>query len=170
MRAFACIVLAIGLATLPVGLVAAHNDKRLDLDSWYSHLHRDGMASCCNRNDCHRTDAELRKDGHWWARLGHPEYTPLPKGAPDATNGSYYRTDWQLDGPWIEIPDDTIIKDDKGHPIPNPEGEAVICHPVTTTAIVNGGPQDGHFSNGKVNYFDWASMSKIYCFVPPAQY
>jgi hypothetical protein len=98
----------------------AHDWTRPDLDNWYSSLRSSGGtlahgASCCSRNDCHTTDAELR-NGQWWARLGVRH--PMPNGAPD----------WEL-GEWRKIHDEIIVRQENGLPVRNEAGEAVICHP-----------------------------------------
>jgi hypothetical protein len=35
---------------------------------------------------------------------------------------------WVLVLPAVKVPDEAIVRDDKGVPIVNPEGEAVVCH------------------------------------------
>lgn len=93
----------------------AHDPRRPDLDQWYGALSRPGLPSCCGTNDCHTTDAELRQDGQWWARVGHRESLP---------SGDYL---WKLDA-YVPIPNELIVRDEKGLPIRNEAGEAVICH------------------------------------------
>jgi len=95
----------------------AHDARHPELDRWYGSLSRPGMPSCCSLRDCHRTEAELR-DGRWWARLGHP--------ASDEGGAE----DWALDD-WVPIPDEIIVRDERGRPVSNPAGEAVICHEVS---------------------------------------
>jgi hypothetical protein len=122
---------------------SAHDYKRPDLDNWYANLHRMGFAKCCDKTDCHVTEAEIRK-GKWWARLGEPHVHYEVK------TGQLLGIDW-TPGPFKEVPDDTIVKDENGHSIANPEGEAVICHQVLTKL---GGAPD----------YD---IETVYCFVPP---
>jgi hypothetical protein len=55
------------------------------------------------------------REGVWWARIGKPV---------DHQDGS---RDWIL-GDYVRIPDELIVKGDNGLPVPNPEGEAVLCH------------------------------------------
>jgi hypothetical protein len=137
------LVVILSFATLLFMLPAySHDPARPDLDEWYSNLHRQGMAHCCDKTDCHRTDAELR-DGKWWARLGDPVYSN------DANTGALLGTNWNL-GPYVLIPDDVIVKDENGKAIANPEGEAVICHQVL------------HTINKLPNWKD----ENVYCFVP----
>ena len=77
-------------------------------DSWFESLHSPETGiSCCNKLDCHPTEAELRA-GHWWAR------------APD--------------NQWLEVPPLRVIHD-RGNPvgqpilcaIPNETGWIVLC-------------------------------------------
>ena len=119
------------------GLVLVHDGHHPELDQWYQNLRMSNGLSCCNVTDCHPTEAELRADGHWWARLGDP-IDPL-KGP----------RDWIL-GPYVQVPDDTIVRDAYGHVIPNPTGEPVICHMTAHNAF--GQPA-------------WASEF-VRCFVP----
>lgn len=102
---------------LSIHTIAAygHDWKHPDLDAWYGSLSRPGVPSCCSQNDCHVTDAELRSDGSWWARLGLPVNDP---------NG---RRDWVLLD-WVPIDDHAIVRGADGKPIPNAAGEPVICH------------------------------------------
>lgn len=129
----------------------AHDPQRPDLDRWYSTLHRQGgYGMCCNKTDCHRTDAEVRKDGHWWARLGHPE-SPSTSWPPN-------NEQWVLDG-WREIKDEVIVRDEKGKIVENPEGQAVICH-------------ERSWDQG-AHQFTTISRPEsviIFCFVPEAQW
>jgi len=134
------------LAALPVngGTARAHDLKRPDLNSWYEGLHRNGLQlPCCSIKDCHKTDAEMREDGSWWGRLGIPVYRN-PRDPAEVPN-------WIL-GEWIKIKDEAIVRDDHGKPVPNPEGEAVICHDLT-------GVKDG--VNVSPNW------TVVWCFVPP---
>ena len=48
--------------------------------------------------------------------------------------------------------DEAIVRDDHGKPVPNPEGEAVICHDLT---MIN----DGVYVN--------PNWTIVWCFVPP---
>lgn len=103
-----------GLALNLVLPARAHDYKRPDLDNWYSGLHRPGAPyPCCSRQDCHTTEAEIR-NGVWWARIGKP-----------IDHGEH--RDWEL-GDYVRIPDELIVRDERGMPVQNPEGEAVICH------------------------------------------
>jgi hypothetical protein len=38
----------------------SHDRRRPDLDACYGSLDRPGLASCCLKNDCHATEAELQ--------------------------------------------------------------------------------------------------------------
>jgi hypothetical protein len=107
---------------LTPGCASAHDWKRSDLDGWYSGLMRPhvqgswaGGTSCCSKQDCHTTEAEVR-NGKWWARLGKPL---------DHDGGE---RDWELED-WKQIPDDAIVRGANGNPVANQAGEAVICHP-----------------------------------------
>jgi len=93
----------------------SHDRRRPDLDAWYGSLSRPGLVSCCSKNDCHVTEAELRSDGRWWARLGRPVRS---------SNG---RVDWALID-WVPIDEHLIVRGVDGRPIPNEAGEPVICH------------------------------------------
>jgi hypothetical protein len=95
----------------------SHDRRRPDLDAWYGSLSRPGLVSCCSKNDCHVTEAELRSDGRWWARLGRPIKSP---------NG---RLDCALID-WVPIDEHLIVRGVDGRPIPNEAGEPVICHNV----------------------------------------
>jgi hypothetical protein len=111
-------LISVTLAVLAVhgGNAWAHDLKRSDLNSWYEGLHRNGLRHpCCSVKDCHKTDAEVREDGSWWGRLGIPVYkNPLdPTEAPNLILGE-----------WIKIKDEVIVRDGRGKPVPNPEGEA----------------------------------------------
>jgi hypothetical protein len=112
--------IAAALALISVLILSAHSHdyKRSDLDSWYENLHRptNGFrsTSCCSKQDCHTTEAELR-NGEWWARIGKPI------DRPDGTR------DWEL-GEYTKIPDELIVRGANGLPVPNEAGEAVICH------------------------------------------
>ena len=70
-------VLILVLSTLFATTARTHDYKRPSLDQWYGSLQRPHMsphgggASCCSKEDCHTTEAELR-NGEWWARLGKP--------------------------------------------------------------------------------------------------
>lgn len=137
----------IALACLISALSAyAHDYKRPDLDGWYGSLMRPhvgggfgGGTSCCSKEDCHTTEAELR-DGQWWARLGHP------------VNNAAGERDWVLED-WIKIPDEVIVRGSNGNAIINQAGEAVICHPVIW--------KDASHLDTKTEV--------VYCFVPPDQ-
>lgn len=121
-----------------------HDYKRPDLDAWYSGLHRKGLThSCCSKEDCHPTEAELR-DGEWWARIGKPIDT-------------WNHRDWELED-YVHIPDELIVRDDRGMPVTNPEGEAVICH-----TIVWQGQSWMQKGGGVLD----AEHTTVYCFVPP---
>jgi hypothetical protein len=70
------IAAALALPWVLLGRVYAHDYKRPELDGWYESLHRPRSnpfqtGSCCSKQDCHTTEAELR-NGQWWARLGKP--------------------------------------------------------------------------------------------------
>ena len=69
----------------------------------YGSLTRPGLASCGSKNDCHATEAELRSDGHWWARLGMP------------VSSSNDRLDWVLID-WVPIDENPIVKGPDGKP------------------------------------------------------
>jgi hypothetical protein len=89
------------LATLSLALhtivAYGHDWRHPNLDAWYSSLSRPGVSSCCSKNDRHATDAELRSDGSWWARLGEP--VDHPDG----------QRDWVLLD-WVPIDDQAIVK------------------------------------------------------------
>jgi hypothetical protein len=114
------IAIAAALALLWFLLVPAHSHdyNRPSLDGWYESLHRPKhgfqSTSCCSKQDCHETEAELR-NGQWWARLGRPI------DHPDGTR------DWEL-GEYTRVPDELIVRGPNGRPVPNEAGEAVICH------------------------------------------
>jgi hypothetical protein len=105
--------LMLGLALALCSGADAHDRHHPDLDQWYGSLQRPGVSpysggfSCCNKTDCHTTQAEIRGD-KWWARIGVKN-----------KDG-----DWDLLD-WIEIPPEKILE---GHD--NPTGEAVICHSI----------------------------------------
>jgi hypothetical protein len=103
------------LLTLYTFAAHSHDWTRPSLDTWYGSLSRPGLVSCCSKNDCHATEAELRSDGSWWARLGEPI---------DDRNG---RRDWVLID-WVSIDEQIIVRGPDGKPIPNAAGEPVICH------------------------------------------
>jgi hypothetical protein len=119
-----------------------HDAKHPQLDEWYGSLMRPhasnfgGGTSCCSKDDCHTTDAEYR-NGKWWARIA------TPKSQPDGTRV------WEP-GPFVEVPDEIIVKGPSGNPVANEAGEAVLCHSIT-------------WMNGAVD----PSSSTLYCFVPP---
>jgi hypothetical protein len=108
-------ILACFLLALYTFRAHSHDRRRPDLDAWYGSLSRPGLVSCCSKNDCHVTAAELRSDGRWWARLGKPMRS---------SNG---RLDWALID-WIPIDEHLIVRGVDGKPIPNEAGEPVICH------------------------------------------
>jgi hypothetical protein len=147
-----CCVIGLLVSTMlaaisaPGGAALAHDVRRSDLNPWYEGLHRNGLQHpCCSLKDCHKTDAEVRKDGSWWGRLGIPVYKNVldPAEVPN----------WIL-GEWIKVKDEVIVRDDHGKPVPNPEGEAVICHDLTAT---NGG------------VYVSPSWTVVWCFVPPSE-
>jgi hypothetical protein len=108
-------ILACFLLALCTFRAHGHDRRRPDLDAWYGSLSRPGLVSCCSKNDCHVTEAELRSDGRWWARLGRPVRS---------SNG---RVDWALID-WVPIDEHLIVRGVDGRPIPNEAGEPVICH------------------------------------------
>jgi len=108
-------ILACFLLALYTFRAHSHDRRRPDLDAWYGSLSRPGLVSCCSKNDCHVTEAELRSDGRWWARLGRPVRS---------SNG---RVDWALID-WVPIDEHLIVRGVDGRPIPNEAGEPVICH------------------------------------------
>jgi hypothetical protein len=122
---------------------AGHEREHPELNGWYESLRRPYGLPCCSRRDCHRTDAELRHDG-WYARLGMPIYT-----------SGQEVPEWRLIDPPVHIPDGIIVKDSRGRPVNNPEGEAVICHQAA-------------LMNGKADV-DPATTT-VWCFVPPGEY
>jgi len=113
-------VLILVLSTLFATTARTHDYKRPSLDQWYGSLQRPHMsphgggASCCSKEDCHTTEAELR-NGEWWARLGKP----IDQAG---------QRDWELED-WVRIPDEIIVRGPNGNPVINEAGEAVICHP-----------------------------------------
>jgi hypothetical protein len=122
------------------GWTLVHDYKRPDLNDWYAGLRRKGLSfGCCSKEDCHTTEAELR-EGVWWARIGRPV---------DRQDGN---RDWIL-GEYVRIPDELIVKGDNGLPVPNPEGEAVLCHNIV-------------WKSG--NEIDLLNTT-LFCFVPGAQ-
>ena len=108
-----------------VSTAHAHDWKRPDLNAWYEGLRATGRGvlgrgvSCCSKQDCHTTEAEIR-NGQWWARFGTPR------------NGQ----DWDL-GEWTRVPDEVIVRGPNGNPVPNEAGEAVICHSLGVTAAAS---------------------------------
>ena len=61
------------------------------------------------------------------------------------------RRDWIL-GDYVRIPDELIVRGENGLPIPNPEGEAVVCH-------------DTIWINGPAS----AMVAMVWCFVPSSE-
>jgi hypothetical protein len=113
-RLFKCILLTVFIMDLACFDIAqSHEQQHPELDAWYQSLKGPVGNLCCNRTDCHRTEAEVRQDGKWWARLGRPIYDPKHPTVP---------SDWELTD-WVQIPGDIVLKN-----VPNPTGEAVICH------------------------------------------
>ena len=99
-------------------LAQAHDHNHPELDSWYSSLNRPDVPSlplinpsCCNKDDCHTTDAEIRGTD-WWARLG--------KHRLDAQGNK--TGEWDL-VEWVKIPLGKILQQKD-----SPTGEPVICH------------------------------------------
>jgi hypothetical protein len=125
---------------------AGHEREHPELNGWYEGLRRPYGLPCCSRRDCHRTDAELRQDG-WYARLGIPVYSDLAHGQEVP--------EWRLIDPPVHIPEELIVKDSRGRPVNNPEGEAVICHEAT-------------FVNGKADVDP--ARTAVWCFVPPGEF
>lgn len=90
----------------------AHDHNEPNLDSWYQSLQRpdrpqygyQGIVSCCNKEDCHPTEAEHRGDD-WWAQLIEMHGG---EGTPNA---------------WVKVPPEKILKNTT-----NPTGRAVLCH------------------------------------------
>jgi len=118
----------------------SHDYKRPALDGWYSNLHRKGLKfGCCSEKDCHTTEAELRK-GEWWARLGRPVDYPDD------------RRDWVLQD-WVRVPDELIVRGENGLPVPNPAGEAVLCHNIVWRGV------------NRPNELD-PNNTTLFCFVP----
>jgi hypothetical protein len=136
----AAIIVTFCLAFPAVG----HEREHPELNGWYEGLRRPYGLPCCSRRDCHRTDAELRQDG-WYARLGMPVYSDAGQEVPE----------WRLIDPPVHIPENVIVKDSRGRPVNNPEGEAVICH---QAALVNG--------KADVD----PATTTVWCFVPPGEY
>ena len=134
----------LAVLSMHAGIALAHDVNRPDLNSWYRGLHRSGLQlPCCSLKDCHKTEAELREDGSWWGRLGTPVYRN-PRDPTEVPS-------WIL-GEWIKINDEAIVRDGHGKPVPNPEGEAVICHDLTR---INGGISLS------------PRWTTVWCFVPP---
>jgi len=123
--------------------VLAHDQHTMH-DSWYQSLTRPGDSSrgCCNKTDCHTTEAEIRA-GDWWARVGKPNDT---YAADDGGRIQVVKR-WDLLG-WVKVPDSTILRGKN-----NPTGEAVICHELPGAS--------GGFS---------AATAEVFCFVPPNEY
>lgn len=108
----------------------AHDHVNPNFDSWYQSLQRPdtagnsqgyfggGILSCCNKSDCHETEAEIR-DNDWWARLVVRD-----------SDGSETKRDW------VRVPPEKIIRNKA-----NPTGSPVICHTLawngTTLAPTN---------------------------------
>jgi hypothetical protein len=139
--------LAAVIVTLCLAFPATgHEREHPEFNAWYEGLRRPFGLPCCSRRDCHRTDAELRQDG-WYARLGVPVYSDPAdsQGVPE----------WRLIDPPVRIPEELIVKDSRGRPVSNPEGEAVICH---QAALVNG--------KADVD----PVKTPVWCFVPPGEY
>lgn len=118
------IMLAAALWGLFAGIsrAHAHDARQPNLDGWYSSLKRPGVSpysgqgtqSCCSKEDCHETDAEMRGT-HWWAKLGR-----LHKD-----EGGHL--DWVLED-WVPVPDNVVLQKQS-----NPTGNAVICHSMNLT-------------------------------------
>jgi hypothetical protein len=77
---------------------------------------------CCSKEDCHTTEAEVR-NRVWWARIGRPVI------GPDGVSRDWVLLDW------VRIPDELIARGENGLPVPNPEGEAVLCHSIVWRGI-----------------------------------
>jgi hypothetical protein len=101
-------------------VLQSHEHKHPELNAWYLSLRNSKGTICCNMVDCHRTEAEMRQDGKWWARLGRAIYDPHHPTVP---------SDWELTD-WVQIPDDVVLKN-----VSNPTGEAVICHSLDGTVL-----------------------------------
>lgn len=94
--------------------VLAHDHNNPSLDSWYQSLQRpdrgsygyQGIVSCCNKQDCHPTDAEHR-DGDWWARP-----VIIHEIGKEGEMGE-----------WMRVPPEKVLKNTT-----NPTGRAVLCH------------------------------------------
>jgi len=112
--------LAAAVIVLASSSAFGHDWKRPNLDNWFQSLRRPhtqtwvGGTSCCSKQDCHITDAELRDDGNghysWWARYG------------TAIDHDGVR-DWEL-GEWVKVPDEIIVRSPTGNPVRNEAGEA----------------------------------------------
>lgn len=124
-------IAVVALGAILVGMMHSrafgHDWKRPELDQWYGSLQRPGVlgsspygtVSCCSKEDCHETEAELRGND-WWARLGHKI---------KVAEGQY---DWELQD-WVKVPAQAVMQKQ-----PNPTGNAVICHQVN---LMGGGTQ-----------------------------
>jgi hypothetical protein len=108
--------IAITLALLLPLPALAHDHNQPNFDSWYQSLERPdlqgrtgfggygGGISCCNKTDCHETEAEIRGND-WWARLVVVK------------NGVEEKLDF------VRVPPEKVI-----HNKANPTGSPVICH------------------------------------------
>jgi hypothetical protein len=137
------VLLACFLLLICIPPAQGHDPRQPSLDQWYGSLMRPhtatmgGGTSCCSKDDCHTTDAELR-EGEWWARIG------TPRRAPDGVT-----IVWEP-GAWVKVPNEIIIRGPNGNAIANPAGEAVLCQ-----------------SSTWINNIVDPNASTLFCFVPP---
>lgn len=95
--------LAYGAASLGLALSlspssACAGDRR----EWFESLTVPGTSTgCCSIADCHRTEARVDADGHWWARLKE-EWWPAPK--------------------WVAVPPERVLTRPRSI-----DGEAYVC-------------------------------------------
>ena len=84
----------------------AHDKNHPEWNDWYMKLKQPGTGiSCCNVQDCHPTEYEIR-NGEYWARLGMLEQ-----------DGS-----WSLHD-YVRIPPEKVLKKTT-----NPTGFPIFCH------------------------------------------
>jgi len=112
----------------------AHDPRHPEYDSYYRGLKNPNSESgvvrvlgCCNKKDCHETEAEMR-NGEWWAKIGKATVihkTPPPRFG-DRTAGHYDPSQdeviWELTE-WKKVPPKAVIERTA-----NPTGSPVICH------------------------------------------
>jgi hypothetical protein len=81
------------------------------------------------------------RNGVWWARIGRPVI------GPDGVSRDWVLLDW------VRIPDELIVCGENGLPVPNPEGEPVLCHSIVWRGVDRPDERDS------IN-------TTLFCFVP----